>query len=111
MKAPVAEWQPITFTDILTREEFEHMTLQMLYAGITNSDRMRDAITRRRKLILQRSTGQWNDTPSDKFVNEHAWVLSDLVQRRIVDEPVAEKEYRLISEETTQLTPERREGT
>jgi hypothetical protein len=34
-------------------------------------------------------------SPSDKFVNEHAWVLEDLVVRKII-ERTSEKEYRLL---------------
>ena len=37
----------------------------------------------------------WNETPSGKLVNEHAWVLEDLVIRKVI-EKMAEKEYRLL---------------
>jgi len=56
---------------------------------------MRDGIRTQRKLILKKSTGDWNDNPSDKFVNEHAWALEGLVVRRII-EKTADKEYRLL---------------
>lgn len=56
---------------------------------------MRDEIRRQRQLILQKATGDWNRTPSDKFVNEHAWVLEDLVVRKII-EKTAEKHYRIV---------------
>jgi hypothetical protein len=56
---------------------------------------MRDAIRRERKLILDRTTGNWNETPSDKFTNEHAWVLEDLVVKRVIKR-TAQKEYRLL---------------
>ena len=59
---------------------------------------MRDEIRQRRKLILARATGNWNETPSDKFVNEHAWVLEDLMVRKII-EKTAEKHYRLVAPE------------
>ena len=88
------DWRHIEFSDIPSREEFENLTLDLLRRGVTNSDRMRDEIRRQRKLILTRATGNWNDTPSDKFVNEHAWVLEDLVVRNVI-EKIAEKEYRL----------------
>ena len=59
---------------------------------------MRDEIRRRLKLILSKATGRWNETPSDKFVNEHAWVLETLVVRKQI-EKTAEKEYRLVAAE------------
>lgn len=69
--------------------------MKLLREGITNSDQMRQEIRTRQKLILQRATGRWNGTPSDKFVNEHAWVLEDLVVKHVI-ERTAKKEYRLI---------------
>ena len=87
-------WRKIEFRDVPTREEFKRLTLEMLHQGITNSDRMRDEIRRAQKLILSRATGRWNETPSDKFVNEHAWVLEDLVVRKIITKST-EKEYHL----------------
>lgn len=89
-------WRPIIFADIPSRAEFEEHTLLSLRRGISNSDRIRDEIRMERKLILKRATGKWNQTPSDKFVNEHAWVLEDLVMRNVI-ERVSEKEYRLIA--------------
>ena len=88
------DWREINFEDIPSRQEFEHFTLNLMRQGIINSDRMRDAIRRERRLILNKATGNWNDTPSDKFVNEHAWVLEDLVVRKVI-EKLGTKEYRL----------------
>lgn len=88
------DWREIKFEDIPSREEFEQLTLNLMRQGIINSDRMRDAIRRERRLILNKATGNWNDTPSDKFVNEHAWVLEDLVVRKVI-EKLGTKEYRL----------------
>jgi len=88
-------WRHIEFADIPSRAEFEQLTLDLLRRGITNSDRMRDEIRIGRRLILKKSTGTWNATPSDKFVNEHAWTLEDLVVRKII-EKISEKEYRLL---------------
>ena len=65
-------WRNIEFDDIPSREEFECLTLSLLNRGVRNSDKMRDMIRRERKLILCKATGRWNETPSDKFVNEHA---------------------------------------
>jgi hypothetical protein len=36
----------------------------------------------------------WN-TPSGKFINEHAWVLGDLGERNII-EKITDKQYRLV---------------
>ena len=88
------DWRHIKFEDIPSREEFEQLTFSMMTQGITNSDEMRNKIRRDRKLILKRATGNWNATPSDKFVNEHAWVLESLVVNGTI-EKITEKEYRL----------------
>jgi hypothetical protein len=88
------DWRHIEFGDIPSREEFEELILNQLRQGITNSDRMRDQIRSERKLILKKVRGKWNRTPSDKFVNAHAWALEDLMVRKII-EKTAEKEYRL----------------
>ncbi len=88
------DWQEIKFEDIPSRKELEQLTLDLMRHGIVNSDRMRDAIRRERRLILSKATGNWNDTPSDKFVNEHAWVLEDLVVKKVI-EKLGKKEYRL----------------
>ena len=89
------DWRPIEFGDVPSREEFENLTLKLLDRGITNSDEMRTEIRKERKLILQKSTHHWNQSPSGKFVNEHAWVLEKLVVRKII-ERISEKEYRLL---------------
>lgn len=88
-------WRHIELRDVPSRQEFQQVTLDLLHQGVTNSDRMRDQIRIERKLILKKATGNWNETPSDKFVNEHAWVLEDLVVRNVI-EKTAEKEYRLV---------------
>ena len=88
------KWRYIEFSDVPSRQEFEQLTIDLLRRGITNSDRMRDEIRMKRKLILKKVTGNWNDTPSDKFVNEHAWVLESLVVKNVI-EKIQEKEYRL----------------
>lgn len=69
------------------------MTLDLLRSGVTNSDRMRDHIRRERKLILSKVTGMWNSNPTDKFTNEHAWVLEHLVSEGVI-EKTGPKEYR-----------------
>ncbi|HET6308454.1 MAG TPA: hypothetical protein VFG12_14790 [Rhodopila sp.] len=57
---------------------------------------MRDAMCRERKLILEKTMGDWK-TPSGKFVNGHAWSLVALVKERIIVKSGVEKEYRLVS--------------
>jgi hypothetical protein len=88
-------WRKIEFSDVPSRSEFEELTLELMRRGMTNSDRMRDKIRQDRKLIIQKATGRWNETPSDKFVNQHAWALEELVMRRLI-EKLSEKEYRLL---------------
>ena len=90
------DWRPIEFEDVPSRAEFEVLTLGFLHTGITNSEQMRQQISSSRKLIRRTATGRWSRTPSDKFVNEHAWVLEDLVVRQVI-EKIADKEYRLVS--------------
>jgi hypothetical protein len=88
------EWREIQYSDIPSRSEFERLTIAMMRQGLTNSDWMRDKIRQDRKLIIQKPKGNWNENPSEKFVNEHAWVLKDLVERHVI-ETLSEKEYRL----------------
>jgi hypothetical protein len=89
------DWRQIEWSDAPSRKEFEELTLALLAKGMTNSDQMRNEIRTKRKLILKRVTGKWNKTPSDKFVNEHAWVLEDVKK---VIEKTSEREYRLVRE-------------
>lgn len=89
------DWRKIEFEDVPSRQEFEILTLELLRRGITNSEEMRTEIRKQRKLILQKTTHNWNETPSGKFVNEHAWVLEKLVVDEII-ERVGDKEYRLL---------------
>ena len=51
-------------------------TFELLRSGETNVERIRNAIRSKRKLYMKKSTGKWTETPSDRFVNEHAWVLA-----------------------------------
>ena len=88
-------WRKIEFSDVPSRSEFEELTLELMRRGITNSDRMRDNICQDRKLIIQKANGRRNESPSDKFVNQHAWALEELVVRRVI-EKVSEKEYQLL---------------
>lgn len=91
----ILSWRHIEWKDIPSREEFEELTLNFLRGGITNSDRMRNEIRKARNLSLKRVTGDWNSTPSNKFVNEHAWALENLVVNGTI-ENISDKEYRLV---------------
>ena len=51
-------------------------TWEALRDGQTNVRGIRAKICQKRKLKFNPSTGKWSDNPSDRFVNEHAWVLS-----------------------------------
>jgi len=51
-------------------------TYQDLLCGVTNVEHIRNGIRIRRKLFLRITTGLWASDPSNRFVNEHAWVLS-----------------------------------
>ena len=46
--------------------------------GETNVERNRNKIRDKRKLWVSQSTGRWTEKPSDRFVNEHAWVLAKM---------------------------------
>lgn len=97
------EWRAINFQDVPSRAEFRELTLHLLRNGISNSDGMRHEISRQQKLIRRTATGRWNGAPSDKFINEHAWVLEDLVVNRVI-EKIREKEYRLVQSGDTPAT-------
>jgi hypothetical protein len=88
------DWREIQYSDIPSRAELEEATIALLRRGITNSDRMRDEIRRVRRLIIHKPKGQWNESPSEKFVNEHAWVLERLMVRHVI-EKLYDKEYRI----------------
>lgn len=60
---------------IMTVETFE-----ALRAGQTNVRVIRAKICQRRKLSVKPSTGRWAETASDRFVNEHAWVLEKMAE-------------------------------
>ena len=60
----------------LQRSAMALETFDDLVAGETHVERLRNNIRRRRKLLVRQSTGKWSSDPSERFVNEHAWVLS-----------------------------------
>jgi|HubBroStandDraft_1064217.scaffolds.fasta_scaffold82645_2 hypothetical protein len=53
-------------------------TFELLRSGETNVERIRNAIRSKRKLYMKKSTGKWTEAPSDRFVNEHVWVLAKM---------------------------------
>jgi hypothetical protein len=58
-------------------------TFEALRGGQTNVRAICAKICQKRKLkfnLSNYSTGKWADKPSDRFVNEHAWVLSMMNQ-------------------------------
>jgi hypothetical protein len=61
-------------------------TFEYLRSGITNVDAIRAKICQKRKLATKRSTGDWIKTPSDRFVNEHAWVLAMMNQYEMIED-------------------------
>jgi hypothetical protein len=93
-------FKPIDFENIPSREELRELTLKFMSEGETNSEAIRGKITNRKRLIPRFRIGKrkmnvrWNETPTDKFINEHAWVLEDLVVNHVI-EKMSEKEYRL----------------
>ena len=65
--------RPNLRNSVMTVETFE-----ALRAGETNVEQIRNKIQLKRKLRVKRSTGKWTETASDRFVNEHAWVLEKM---------------------------------
>jgi len=53
-------------------------TFELLQAGETNVGAIRAKICQKRRLKFYPSTGKWTDNLSDRFVNEHAWVLAKM---------------------------------
>ena len=90
-----SDWRPIESTDVPLRPEFEELTLNLLRKGVTDADRMRQEISGSRKLIRSQVIDHMWDTPSGKFINEHAWVPRDPVVRHLI-EKITDKEYRLV---------------
>ena len=62
----------------LQKSAMANETFDALQAGETNVERIRYKIRSKRKLYVRQSTGKWTRTPSDRFVNEHAWVLAKI---------------------------------
>lgn len=67
-------------TEELQKSAMAVETFEALQAAVTHVEKIRNAIRCRRKLLVSASTGQWTQTASDRFVNEHAWVLSVMNQ-------------------------------
>lgn len=78
MKDDMEGWRNIAIYDIPSREAIADHVVEQLQGTKRTSRQMRDAWRRSRKLAFTQTTGKWNNTPTDKFVNEHAWVLVQL---------------------------------
>lgn len=92
-------WCDIEFEDVPSREELAEHILDQLSKGRRTSRQMRDAWRRARKLTFGITTGAWNATPTDKLVNEHAWVLVDLQDHGLIRNlggPINEELYELM---------------
>jgi len=95
-------WRDIEFDDVPSRKELAEHILDQLQKGQRTSRQMRDAWRRPRKLKFTQTTGNWNDNPTDKFVNEHAWVLVDLQERDLISNlggPTNEELYEFVCNE------------
>jgi hypothetical protein len=63
-------------------------TFNDMLAGETHVERLRNRIRHRRGLLVRESTGRWSTDPSERFVNEHAWVLSLMNQYGMITKVV-----------------------
>jgi hypothetical protein len=87
----------IEFSDVPTIDEFKELTIRVMRLGVTNSYRMREVIAAERNLeIVERTSGNWDETPSGRFTNNHAFSLVALQQDRLI-EKTGEHEYRLLT--------------
>jgi hypothetical protein len=93
-REPMDGWKEMDFDDVPTVADFKDWTLDQMRQGHTNSDAIREAIRTARKLVRGVATGHPNDTPSDKFVNNHAHALVQLQKSGDIVK-VGEKIYRL----------------
>jgi hypothetical protein len=59
-------------------------TFEALRAGQTNVRGIRAKICQKRKMSVKPSTGRWTETASDRFVNEHAWVLEKMAESGMI---------------------------
>jgi hypothetical protein len=106
---PIGGLREITWeigTAELQRSVMAEETILMMHGkGITNAEKIRSIIRQRRNLmVVLTATGRPNASPSNKFVNEHAWVLSlavtgDLI---VLTDP-DKKEYALRSDALEKL--------
>jgi hypothetical protein len=76
---PPDDWRLITWeigTAELQKSVMAVETFEALRAGETKVEEIRLKIRKKRKLWVKHSGGKWTETASDRFVNEHAWVLA-----------------------------------
>jgi hypothetical protein len=80
-----SDLRPISFDDIPNRAVLEQATLALLDSGVSNSDAMREAICEERQVVLEQPpSGNWNGSPTGKFINEHAHVLRKLMEAGVI---------------------------
>lgn len=76
---PPDDWRLIDWeigTKELQKSIMTVETFEALRAGETKVEEIRLNIRKKRKLWVKHSAGKWTETASDRFVNEHAWVLA-----------------------------------
>ena len=76
---PPEGWRLITWglgTAELQKSVMAVETFEALRGGETKVEEIRLRIRKKRKLWVKHSGGKWTETASDRFVNEHAWVLA-----------------------------------
>jgi hypothetical protein len=71
-------------TNELQKSTMAIEAFEALKAGHTNVLKIRNLIRMRRKLWINPSTGRWTETASDRFINEHAWVLSEMTRHGMI---------------------------
>lgn len=99
MSNDMDRWRDIQFEDVPERKELAEHILEQLQKGRRTSRQMRDVWRRPRRLKFTQTTGNWNNSPTDKFVNEHAWVLVNLQEHGLITNlggPTNEELYELI---------------
>ena len=80
---PPEDWRLITWeigTEELQKSVMAVETFEALRGGEMKVEEIRLKIRKKRKLWVKHSGGKWTETASDRFVNEHAWVLAIMNQ-------------------------------
>jgi hypothetical protein len=61
----------------LQRSVMAQETFDLMCVGIRHPEKIRSRIRQKRGRWVRRAHGNWTQNPSERFVNEHAWVLSE----------------------------------